>query len=400
MRLRHVAPVFFGLFAALACGSSNDESKVEGGGSAATGNTGQAGGLIGIGNNGNGSGGSANGTGNGDPVDPGNACATSAADGEPVPVDLYFMVDKTGSMNCPVPDDPKNPCEVAPDTLPPGTVSRWSLVATALKAFMNQPANKDLGVGIRFFPQGRNSNTYCSVNTYTQPNVEIAPLSTNANRIVMSIDGQDPDGYTPTVPSITAAIAHAGDWAKANPDHKVVVVYATDGYPKQCGNNNTIPNAANVAKGGVDGAPSILTYVLGVGPNLDDLNTIAASGGTGKAFLVDTKGDAAAQLSAALATIRGNVALDCTYTIPAPPAGQTLEPGKVNVNYTDAAGAVTKVLQDPAGVTCDKGSGWQYSADGKQINLCGALCDKVKADPGGKLQVLFGCTTQIGEPPK
>ena len=101
MRFGQVAPIVFGTFVALACGSNADESKV-GGGSAANGNinTGNTGNIIDTGNGsttGNGSGGAGT-------VDSNSACATSSADGEPTPVDLYFMVDITGSMNCPVPD--------------------------------------------------------------------------------------------------------------------------------------------------------------------------------------------------------------------------------------------------------------------------------------------------------
>lgn len=396
MRLGHIAPVAFGLFVALACGSNSDESKVEGG-NAATGNinTGQAGGLIGVGN-GTGTGG--NGSGASGPVGPGDACVTSAADGEPVPVDLYFMVDTTGSMNCLVPENPARPCDNDPGAPGQNETSRWELVSEALKTFMGDPGNQGLGVGVRFFPSNRNS---CSVASYARPNVAIGPLSMTSAPIIRAIDGVDPGGSTPTVPSLAAAVQHAGEWATQNPTHKVVVVYATDGQPKGCDNNtpaNTPANAALEAKKGAD--KGIPTYVLGVGPGLDNLNAIAAAGGTKTAFLVDTNGDAAAQLSAALAAIRGNVALDCTYTIPPPPAGQTLEPGKVNVSYTDTSGVVTNIGQDPDDVACDQGTGWKYSADGKQINLCGSFCEKVKADPGGKLQVLFGCETVVGDPPK
>ncbi|HEY5376747.1 MAG TPA: hypothetical protein VIK01_23860, partial [Polyangiaceae bacterium] len=164
--------------------------------------------------------------------------------------------------------------------------------------------------------------------------------------------------------------------------------------------NNTIDAAATLAAAAFAGKPSIPTYVLGVGPNLTDLNKIAMAGGTNTAFLIDTKGDAAGQLAKALASIRTTAVLGCTYTIPAPPAGQTLQPGLVNVNYTSSKGVTSKVTQDPAGTTCAKGNGWEYSADGTEINLCGALCDSVKADPGGKLQVLFGCATEVGMPPR
>ncbi len=72
----------------------------------------------------------------------------------------------------------------------------------------------------------------------------------------------------------------------------------------------------------------------------------------------------------------------------------------MNVNYTNAAGVVTTVPQDPPNTACSAGSGWQYSADGTQINLCGKACTDVKADKGGKIKVLFGCATQIGDPPR
>jgi len=403
MRFGQVAPIFFGTFVALACGGSADESKVNGGSAAngnintgATGNTAGGGSGIDTGNGNN------NGAGSGS-VDPNSACATSSADGEPTPVDLYFMVDITGSMNCPVPDGGVM-CDMV-NGPPASGDSRWTVVSAALKAFIADPANQTLGVGMRFFPVGGNAgpggggNT-CNAASYANPNVEIGPLSMTSAPLTTAINRQMPNGTTPTVPSLTAALDHATAWAKANPTHRVAVVYATDGQPNGCGNNNTVANAAAVALKAAMGTPAIPTYVLGVGPSLNNLNTIAESGGTKAAFLVDTSGNAAAQLSAALASIRSTTALDCTYTVPAPPKGQTLDPSKVNITYTNSSGTVTTLLQDPPGTACDAGSGWQYSADGKTINLCGKACNDVKADKNGKLQVLFGCTTQVGNPPK
>lgn len=407
MRFGQVAPILFGTFVALACGSTTEESKVNGG-SAANGNmnTGNTG------NNGSGNGtgidtgnGATTGNGGAGSVDQNSACATSSADGEPTPVDLYFMVDITGSMNCPVPDGGMM-CDMV-NGPPASGDSRWTVVSAALKSFIADPANQSLGVGMRFFPIGGNTGggmqgggATCNASSYATPNVEIGPLSMTAAPLTAAIDMQMPGGTTPTVPSLTAALDHATTWAKANPTHKVAVVYATDGQPNGCGGSNTVPNAAAAALKAALGNPAIPTYVLGVGPSLDNLNSIAENGGTKAAFLVDTSGNAATQLSAALASIRNTSALDCSYTIPAPPKGQTLDPSKVNITYTTSAGTVTTLLQDPAGTDCAAGNGWQYSADGKTINLCGQACNNVKADKNGKLQVLFGCTTQVGEPPK
>jgi hypothetical protein len=411
MRLGQVAPILFGTIIALACGSNADESKV--GGTGASGNI-NPNNTAGSGNGtGSGSGiNTGNGATTGNPgagagsVDPNSACTSTSADGQAVQVDLYFMVDITGSMNCPVPDNGVM-CDMVNG--PPATGdSRWTVVSAALKAFVADPANQTLGVGMRFFPLassggmmgGGNNTASCNANSYATPNVEIGPLSMTSQPLTAAITMQTPNGSTPTVPSLTAAIDHATAWAKANPTHRVAVVYATDGQPNGCGNSNTVPNAAAVALKAALGTPAIPTYVLGVGPSLANLNSIAENGGTKAAFLVDTAGDAAAQLSAALATIRSSTALDCTYAVPAPPSGQALDPNLVNVEYTTGSGTVTKVLQDPPGTDCAAGSGWQYSADGKTINLCGKACNDVKADKGGKIQVLFGCTTQVGNPPK
>ncbi|MEI9952758.1 MAG: hypothetical protein WDO74_28195 [Pseudomonadota bacterium] len=96
--------------------------------------------------------------------------------------------------------------------------------------------------------------------------------------------------------------------------------------------------------------PSIPTYVLGVGSRSGESELESPkNGGTKAAFLVDTSQNAATQLSAALASIRTTTALDCTYTIPPPPAGQMFEKNQVNIEYTDGAGAVTKVGANPEG---------------------------------------------------
>jgi hypothetical protein len=416
MQVRIVAPVVLGLLIAAACSSSSagtsgisrggiagaSDGNPNGSAGSSTGsagsNTGIAGSTLIIGTPGAGD---ATGSAGGGALDSDAACAATSADGQPVPVDLFFMVDITGSMNCKVPAD---------DTLcdnDPGVgfypVSRYTVVSGALKSFIADPNNADLGMGIGFFPagsSGRRNNQSCTAATYAMPNVEIGPLATTSMMLDTAIDAQMPNGDTPTVPSLQGALEHATAWAMAHPTHRVAVVYATDGDPSGCDSTNTVANAATIAGAAFAASPSIPTYVLGVGPDLMNLNQIAAAGSNNatQAFLVDATADAAAQLSKALTTIRTTVALGCTYTIPPAPAGQTFQPGLVRVEYTDSKGAVTDVLQDPPMTDCAKGQGWQYSPDMTQINLCGTQCDAVKADQGGKLKVLFGCATIVASP--
>jgi hypothetical protein len=117
------------------------------------------------------------------------------------------------------------------------------------------------------------------------------------------------------------------------------------------------------------------------------------AGGTNEAFFVDTGQDVAAQLAAALNEIRESVLVDCTYIIPDPPPGQELDLNRVNVRYTDGAGNETTIPRDPSGSDCNEG--WQYAQNNTQVVLCGNACETVKADPNGRVDVLFGCVTIV-----
>lgn len=327
-------------------------------------------------------------------LDPGTACASQSKQGEKPIVGLYFMVDISGSMKCPVPElDP--PCERDPGE-PYSATTRWTHESSALRSFFNSNTTAGMWTGIGFFPRTRQGELLCNASDYATPATALAPLPTSSGAITAAIDAQRPGGYTPTVPSLQGALDHLEEWSSAHPEQTVAVVYATDGYPMGCGRNNNIEEAARIAGEAFERARSIRTYVLALGPNLDDLDAIAEAGGTQAAFRVDTTQDVTAQLTDALASIRSDVTVECTYTIPEPPAGEELDYGRVNVSYTTSGGSSVDIARDPSVSDCTQG--WQYSADGTQIQLCGETCSMVQADPGARVDVLFGCATTIGEP--
>jgi len=319
-----------------------------------------------------------------------DACASVSENSNKVTVALLFMVDISGSMNCPVPEaDP--PCMVDPNKNPPYPQTRWSEMNPALKGFFDSMASDGMWAGISFFSRNNGS---CSAQDYEKPDSEIALLPGAAMNLDSTVDKQKPAGSTPTVPALEGALNHANAWATAHTDQNVVVVYATDGYPQGCSSTkdpNTIDNAAKIAAAAYGGANQIRTYVLGVGPNLTDLNAIAKSGGTDAAELIDTGQDVTQQLTDKFNAIRSAVAVECTYSVPAPPAGQTLDLNKVNVEYNGTEVGYNNTA------TCDQG--WQYANNNSQVVLCGSTCDQVKADPNAKIQIAFGCDTVIiGQP--
>lgn len=92
--------------------------------------------------------------------------------------------------------------------------------------------------------------------------------------------------------------------------------------------------------------------------------------------------------------------LSCEYDIPPPPDGETLDPGKVNVNYTPSGQAETPILYVSKPADCGVKGGWYYDdpAAPKKIIMCPTTCDVLKADATGKIEVLFGCETVIKPP--
>jgi hypothetical protein len=228
------------------------------------------------------------------------------------------------------------------------------------------------------------------------PAVEIAPLAAaQVSALTTSINGHGPTTNTPTGPALQGAINHSKAWAMAHPTHKVAVVFATDGDPTEC-DPMDIPSIANIAQAGVNGNPSVPTFVIGVGPSLSSLNAIAQGGGTGSAFLVDTGGNVVQQFQAALAAIQDS-ALGCEYTIPQPAQGM-LDYGKVNVQYTPGNGGMAQLIGNVANAAaCDPATGgWYYDnpAMPTKIILCDKQCTTVSADASGKVDILLGCATE------
>ena len=242
------------------------------------------------------------------------------------------MVDTTGSMMCPTGPDGAR-CSMPPS--PPVTgATRWSEVKKALDAFVQSSANAGIGVGVGFFPRAATDDgdqpgaVACKASDYVSPAREIALLPGAADDIVASIDSQEPSGSTPTLASLQGAIQYATTRAAADPDRRIAIVYATDGIPQGCDASNTIANSAIAARQAATFSPGVVTYVLGVGPKLNSLDEIAAAGGTGQAYLVDSA-NVADDLANALANIRTR-SLACDYHIPQAKSG-TLDYGLVNV---------------------------------------------------------------------
>lgn len=392
-------------FAACSAGSGQNQFTGSGGAGAgiSAGTGGNGGGDIGFTT---GTGGKGNSSSTGGP----DTCAAEPHVAMQVPLDMFIMLDQSGSMD---------------ESVSGGT--KWSAVTSALSSFLTQPGLSGIGVGIQYFGQppagsmqcasscttdadcgpaacgpcfvgicfgGAVAGDSCDPADYAKPDVEIAPLPGVAQAIITSMSKHGPSTGTPISAALQGGIDHCKDWASSHPGHVVVQVFATDGEPSGCDEDQSHINA--IAAAGANGSPKVLTFAIGVGSSLFNLNGIASAGGTGQAFLVDTSQNTNQQFLDALNKIRG-AALGCQYTLPMPTEGMP-DYGKVNVQYTPGSGGAPQVFDHyPNKAACPPGGdGWYYddNASPTLINLCDSTCDKVGADTKGKIDILLGCKTK------
>lgn len=349
-----------------------------------------------------------------DGLDGDSACAAEKRTGELVPLDMYVMLDKSGSMQG----------------------AFWASVTQALKAFVDSPESHGMGMGIQYYPLppkvpvppppescatdadcapyhgdcipflgcegallGGMVDESCNPADYEIPDVAIGLLPIWADKIKASLDKTKPSGGTPTYPALKGAHDYAKTWAQAHPGHVTAVILATDGDPNGCGSSttNNTTGIAGLAEQALK-ANSVLTFVIGVGEDFkfkSDLDTIAAAGGTDKAIFVD--GGESQEFLDALTTIRGSVA--CEYRIPTPQKGEP-DYNRVNVNIT-VEGKTEDIGRVASQAECDPDKGGWYYDDPKAPNrilLCHQSCQLVKSGSQMapvEVDVLLGCQTKI-----
>ena len=100
---------------------------------------------------------------------------------------------------------------------------------------------------------------------------------------------------------------------------------------------------------------------------------------------------------AALAqTVQTSQQLDCQWKLPPPPPGETLDPSRVNVQYTPGGqGQPVPIYKVGSAAECGPQGGWYY--DNPQapttVFVCPSNCQQMTTDLAGKVDILTGCAT-------
>jgi hypothetical protein len=181
-----------------------------------------------------------------------------------------------------------------------------------------------------------------------------------------------------------------------------VLLLLTDGEPKApmtCAAGTCCPTLDDAVAAAAEcrsDSSKIATYVLGVGPFLDNLQKIAQAGGTEHAYLIGDQ-DVEQQVLQALNSIRGDASIPCELKIPEPSGNGQVDYDRVNVAYQDGSCTLSTIYAVPDAAGCDDVlGGWYYDdrSAPTSVKLCGASCDLVSA-PGGRLAFTVGCETKV-----
>jgi hypothetical protein len=316
-------------------------------------------------------------------------CAEVTESASVVPVNMYIMVDKSGSM-----DD----------------MNKWTDAVASFTAFFQDPNAAALNVALRFWPDGActapappnaNDPVACAAAApaCATPAVALGPLSdpTHQQALVNAFAMTMPAGGTP----MSAALEGGIQWGQAtlmtNPGERAVVVLLTDGDPNGCDEDPAAIAAIAAAGFANDG---IFTYAVGLsGSNEATMNQIAMAGGSTAGVFIGS-GNAQQDLLDAMLVIAGDV-VQCTFGVPAPAdANDVLDPKLVRVEYTDGASGTTGILPHVADeAACGMQGGWYYddNANPTTITLCSSTCNDVQADVSAALEVALGCECNVDE---
>jgi hypothetical protein len=333
----------------------------------------------------------------------GSACMGSAMECDLGVVALELVVDLGQSM-----------ARLSPN----GVDTNWQLTQAALlKILARIPSYWSIGVS--FYPNratqpnfgGPLPATACLATDWNVPiNMLSMPGSAQYTAIEQAILGvkPDPNAGTPTHDAYLAALSAI----EARPSTSVVVL-VTDGQPTLA--EGCTGSGAPTDRVAIDpivqdisaaAGRSIMTIVVGTPGSArtasgEDarpwLSQAARAGDTRPCGTCDGNQYCHIDMTSALDPVQAFVdrlALVsycpplCSYSVPTPPPGVTLDPGKTSVIYRGSGGALSLVRQDTT-EPCQYG--WHFVGE-QQLEICDETCQKIQCDPQANIELLFGCT--------
>ncbi len=339
------------------------------------------------------------------PVRPASdACAQTSAVATLKPLDMFVMLDRSGSMN-----EPQNePAQKGDCNIGQAVNSKWCHAINALSSYFKSTAATGHGAALQFFalgaPAACDGTTY---NTSYTPGGTTGYTTLPSNVFDATLNLVSPMGQTPTEGALRGIVGFSGRPLNQRAGRIPIGVLITDGDPTLCDLNVT--NLTNILQNHYN-ATKIPTFVIGMtGATFATLETIAGGGnaplhGDTVGTVTDACGNGAGPcrhwniadgtgntLAEAMKQIQG-LAIACQYSMPVPAVG-VVNPNDVTVEYLQNGVPPAKKLTRVTNAAACVADGWYYdnNASPTAIQLCGTQCTAVQADQGAKINVMLGC---------
>ena len=310
------------------------------------------------------------------------SCAADELQAEAVPLNIYFMLDRSASM-----------------TEQYGGTMLIKALRNGIAGFVVDPASAGIFAAAQnfgVFVAGDPLNDSCDPADYASPPLpwSVLPYPQLAEWVKLI----QADGLTPSVPALQGAVNACVARLNGATGQKCAVVFVTDGLPQgQCTTTDPKADLGAIASDAYNNA-GIAVFAIGF-PNLPQggkevLAEIASKGGTGTPVVMTGSGDVGQEFIDALNKIRGT-ALACEYKMPELPSGK--KPTFVVVRYTPGDGSGAQQLKRRLSkAECGAEGGWYYddNAAPTKILLCPGSCAVVQPDTKGKVEILVMCTEQ------
>jgi hypothetical protein len=257
----------------------------------------------------------------------------------------------------------------------------------------------------------------CDGSQNDVPMVAMGRLPANAANLTQGLDSRpDPIGVgTPIATALRGAGRFCSRFEQSSMGEECVAVLVTDGAPSGCEQEQAalVQIAQTIYAGGM----GTRVFTVGLqGADFGLLDALAQAGGAvdcdanSARFACDVSGGPN-QLRDALQKIRNvvtkvttrvetitrveDVPVECEWTIPPPPPGETFDRHRVNVRATAPGLATPLDFGQVANAAACTDNGWHYDNPDVPTRLiaCPQTCSQLKATPLAKVSVLLGCRT-------
>jgi hypothetical protein len=323
-----------------------------------------------------------------------SACAGDTVEASPVPLDIYLMLDRTGSMG--------QTCNVSwPGN--PTAASKWCYAINAIAGYIQDPGSNGNRMAIRLFATNLN-NGQCNGAGFSTPAVGLVDLTAQAQQIITAMNNKTPNGTTPTEGALRGIAAYTA--SIQTPGRVTIGILVTDGEPTDCNQsdsalativaNHFANTGIHIFMIGMTGASfnRLETWANYPGAISHDDTNDACGNGNGPCHHYNVGDGDPAVFIWALQQIQ-NAVLGCTYNVPAPSDGGVLDPNAVIIEYQPGGqppGQQLDRVTDASGCA-NNPNGWYYNDNNNPttIQLCSGVCATVQADPNAKVNILLGC---------